>query len=375
MITTILIFIIVLGVLVFVHELGHFLLAKWSGMMPEEFGFGFPPRIFGVQKLESGWKIVGMGKTDPDKTVYSLNWIPFGAFVRIRGEDGGNTDPKSFSNSTWIKKFATLFAGVGMNVIAAFVLFTVGLTLGLPAEAGSKLPSGATLKDVAVTLASVVDGSPASSAGFLSGDVIFAVNGESVAAPSEVQQKVSESLGKEIEITIKRGGDFKVLKVTPDPSPKEGRGALGVELAQVGTLSYPWYKAPIVAARITGEQLLAIIKGLGQLFGGGVALKDVAGPAKIAQITGQAADLGFGYLLQFAAFLSLNLAVLNVLPFPALDGGRIFFLIVEGIRGKRNNQAVEQWANAIGFLLLILLVGVVTINDIRSFEFVKNIFN
>lgn len=374
MLTTIIIFVLVLGVLVFVHELGHFLVARKSGMVVEEFGFGFPPRLVGLQKIDKKWKIIGVKAPDPEHTVYSINWIPFGAFVRIRGENGDSIDEKSFTRGKWWKRFSVLVAGVFMNVLMAWALFSLGLAIGVPAGDIAEVPKYATYNDVQARISDVRAGLPADRAGLLAGDAITAVNSIPVKTPEEVQSIVANNAGKEITLNIKRGQELLQLKVTPENGLVEGRAVVGMQLALVGTLKYAWYYAPIAGVQVTAQQLAGIAKGLYGLITAGVGIKDIAGPAKIAQYTGQAAKLGFGYLLQFSAFLSLNLAVLNILPFPALDGGRVLFLIIEKIRGRALNKNFEQWANAVGFLVLLLLVAVVTVNDVRNFEFVKNAF-
>lgn len=369
MITTILIFIIVLGVLVFVHEFGHFIVAKKSGMVVEEFGFGFPPRLVGMQKINGQWKIVGASNKNVNKdvTVYSINWIPLGGFVRILGENNEfQEQPGSFVSKGFWPRFLTLVAGVVMNVLLAFVIFSVGYIIGIPAAVDSidNVPQNAKLVDPNVAILAVVENRPADLAGIKASDILLSIDGQNFKTIEEVQNYVKANLGKEITFSVKRGQNNLDLKVTPDTNPKEGQGPTGIELAIIGKLSYSPLVAIYKGAETTVNGLIGIFGGLYKLITAQLGFASLGGPVKIAQLTGQVADMGFIYLLQFTAFLSLNLAALNILPFPALDGGRVLFLLIEKIRGKKNNQKIEQYVNAAGFVFLLLLMVVVTINDI-----------
>ncbi len=364
---TIVVFIIVLGLLVFVHELGHFVVAKKSGMKVEEFGFGFPPRVFGIKRGE---------------TVYSVNLIPLGGFVKIVGENGDDTsDPQSFGNKPAWQRFAVLIAGVTMNVVLAWFLISIGMGLGLPTalEEGETLPAHAKLRDVSVGIMDVAQDSPAALAGIKTGDFITQIGTESVDSIEEAQTLTKQNAGKSTSYTIKRGNQFLDKTVTPRENPPPGEGSLGVALGSVGFVSYPWYQAPIKGFMATVNILVltvtafwTIISGLFQGQPVGAAL---SGPVGIAVLTRDVTELGMIYLLQFTAVLSINLAILNAIPFPALDGGRIFFLLIEKIRRKKMDIRVEQWANAAGFMLLILLMIFVTVKDVSRYsEGFKNLF-
>jgi len=371
MFVTILIFVAILGLLVFVHELGHFIVAKKSGMKVDEFGFGFPPRVIGIQKIDGKFKLVWghRGALDSAHTVYSINLIPLGGFVKIVGENNeGESDPQSFINKPFGRRLLTLLAGVFMNVILAWVLLSIGLGIGLPAavDGSSSLPKGARLSEQSAAILEVRKDSPAEKADLKIGDVIVSINGQETKTSGEVQKFVSEHKGQQLSFVIKRGQQNENKSVEALANPPENEGPTGIVLADVGKLSYPWYLAPWAGAQATVLQLGGIVSGLYHLIASGVGFDSLGGPVKIAQLTGQVADLGILYLLQFAAFLSLNLAILNVLPFPALDGGRVLFLFIEKIRGKRNNQKIEQWANTAGFALLLLLMLAVTVKDIRG---------
>ena len=371
---TVIIFIAVLGLLVFVHELGHFLLAKRAGMQVDEFGFGFPPRVFGVYKTESGRKFV-FGTNQPENatsTIYSLNLIPLGGFVKIVGENNDAPDnPSSFGKKSFMSRLSVLLAGVVMNAVLAWVLITICLVSGVPTvlDEGTSLPAGTVLSTPIITLLDVNAGSPAERAGLKVGDSIMSIDGVSFQSITDLQKYVGDRKGGKFVFTVSHGGSTtKSLMVESLANPAPGSGPTGIALGLVGKLKYPLGKAVITGFTTTGTQMYAVLKGLGKLVTGGVALNQLGGPVKIAQLTGEASKLGFVYLLQFAAFLSLNLAVLNALPVPALDGGRVLFLIIEKVRRKANNPRVEQAFNAFGFLVLLLLMLVVTVNDFHGFS-------
>jgi regulator of sigma E protease len=369
MLLTIIIFLIVLGLLVFVHELGHFVMAKRAGMAVEEFGFGFPPRLFGIKKGE---------------TIYSINWIPLGGFVKIVGEDGetGN-DPRGFGGKSFGRRLAVLAAGVIMNLIFAWVLISVGLGLGLPTVVndGDVIPKNAIVKNSMVTVVEVLPDAPAAQAGIKIGDRITQINGVEVSTMEQIQQSTTQNLGKPTQYTIVRGNDVLEKEVTPRIDYPEGQGPTGIALSSVARVSYPWYWAPIKGLETTWNLTWATLSAFGtiivNLVSGEPAGVDLTGPVGIAQLTGDVAALGFVYLLQFTAILSINLAIINAVPFPALDGGRILFLIIEKVRGKKMNANAEQWANAIGFSLLLLLMLIITVRDVSKIDLVgriKNIF-
>lgn len=380
MITTIIIFIVILGVLVFVHEAGHFFIAKRSGMKVDEFGFGFPPRLFGIQRLNGKWKIIWAhkGVIDASQTVYSINAIPLGGFVKIVGENNDSQDnPQSFTNKKFFPRLLTLLGGVLMNVVLAWVLFSIGFATGLPTAVDStdNLPNGATLKNPITGIVEVAKDSPAQKAGLAIGDSILSINDQAISTTAEAKSYIIEHKGQTLNFQIKHGETVETKTVESLANPPEGQGPTGIAIATLGTIVYPWYQAIWEGAKNTVYQLGAIINGIVQLFASGVGLSSLGGPIKIAQITGQVAALGFSYLLQFTAFLSLNLAILNALPFPALDGGRVLFLIIEKLRGKPNNQTAEQIANTAGFFALLLLMAIVTVKDINGLGGVVHIIS
>jgi len=367
MFLTIIIFLIILGVLVFVHEFGHFIVAKKSGMQVEEFGFGFPPRIAGIQRLNGKWKWVwGHKKPDDEtKTVYSINWIPLGGFVRILGEnneDEGN--PHSFINKGFWPRFFTLVAGVIMNWLLAAIIFSVILAVGTTSEIGPGMPNGAKISNRQVAIVDVLPGSPADKAGLLPQDFVISVDGQKFENYEALRNYVLANEGKTFEFVVQRINEFKTLEVQSLKNPTADQGPTGVELTDIGTVQLPVLTAIKEGISQTFYMTETIFTQLGGLFKGGQALQQVGGPVKIAKIVGQVRQLGIVPLLNLTALLSLSLAALNILPFPALDGGRVLFLFIEKIRRKRNNQRVEQFVNTAGFVFLLLLMAVVTVNDI-----------
>lgn len=350
MITT-LIFLAVISILVFVHELGHFVMAKRAGMKVEEFGFGFPPRAWGIKKGE---------------TTYSINWIPFGGFVRIFGEDGDNrTAPRSFGAGTFWQRMKVVLAGVVMNFLFAVLLLIIGNFLGLRVGL-FEAKDIAAAKDQKVQIVEVVSGSPASNAGLQLLDAVEGFN-----TVEEFQNYTASHKGETIELHIKRGQEELVKNIQLRSQTDPNQGYLGVGLALTGVISRPWYvslyKGFYDAAIIVVNTFIGFWLLFRTLLVEHHLLSDVSGPIGIATLTGQAARIGFNYLIQFVAMISINLAVLNIIPFPALDGGRALMLIIEKIKGSPVNQRVEGFINAAGFAMLIALMIIVTVRDISKF--------
>lgn len=353
--STVLLFIIVLAVLVLVHELGHFLTARWFGIDVEEFGFGFPPRIFGIKK---------------GKTLYSLNWIPLGGFVKIKGED----DPEAHGPGTFAHKPAwaraiVIGAGVFMNLVLASLLFAIGLTIGMP-QAVDSLPANARVRDRQVQIIEVLKGTPAEQAGFMAGDTIVSINDQAFTKVEDVQTIVNIAESS-VSVEIRRGKETFTRVLTPVLEPSLGKRVMGVGLVEAATVSYPWYIAIGKGVQATGFYLkeisLSFVDLFKGLFVGQKSDVEFSGPVGIAVLTGRAARLGFTYLLQFAALLSINLAVINVLPIPALDGGRLLFIIIEKIRGRSVRPIVEAVIHRIAFFLLLGLIVIVTAKDLARY--------
>lgn len=374
---TALIFILVLSVLVFVHELGHFWTARKLGVKAEEFGFGFPPRVFGFYKDKQGKRRHFWGNKSLEElplgqeaagTVYSLNWLPIGGFVRIKGENGeGKQEPDSFAAKSLWKRALILAAGVIMNIVLAFFLLSLGYMFGLPQSLDEAGPS-ARITQAQVWVMEALPESPAAAAGLQSGDIIMAVNGREVSSNENLQALVAENNGLATDFLIKSGDKEKHISITPEIIAGTGKPGIGVSIYASGKIRYPFFIAIWEGFKATGWMFWAIIVAFAalirDLFIGVSVGGQVAGPVGIATLTGQVASLGFTYLLQFMALLSLNLALVNILPFPALDGGRILFVAIEKLKGRPVKQSVEAWIHTIGFWILIALIVVVTYKDI-----------
>lgn len=361
MFLTIIIFILILGLLVFVHEFGHFVVAKKNGVKVEEFGFGFPPRIFGIKRGE---------------TIYSINAIPLGGFVKIYGEEGeGKGSARSFVSKKAWQKAIILFAGVVMNVALAIFLFGLGHFIGLPSAIDENQASQ--YPDAKLQIVGVESGSPAANAGIIAGDIILSLtkaDGEAVSGiqkTSDFQNFIEQEKGKEIKIVVERGAEKIETVLTPRPDPPANQGPVGVTLASIAKIRSPWYRALgdglLTAIGLLWAIFLVLAEIIKNLFSAGRVGVDLVGPVGIFNITGQAANMGFIYLLQLTAVLSLNLAVINALPFPALDGGRALFLLIEKIKGSPVSPKVQNIIHSIGFAFLILLMVVITYRDIIRF--------
>ncbi len=377
---TLLIFIAVLAVLVLSHEFGHFIAAKKSGMRVYEFGFGFPPRAFGWYRdpLTKKIKFVG-SKFDRESapspaTIYSINWLPLGGFVQMKGEnDANNTSSDSFAAQKVWKRAITLSAGVVMNILVAMVLLSIGYMMGLP-QATNDMEDASSIKDRRTEIIQIIAGKPAAIAGLVNGDVIVSVGDINNPRLKELQKYVNDHQSEEIAVTIKRGEEVFTKNIKPAIYADTGKAGLGVGIAEIGTVQYPWYRAIYYGVTDTfwylKEILLAFYTLISGLFAGAGTGEAVAGPVGIAMMTGRVARLGLAYLIQFTAMLSLNLAIFNILPLPALDGGRLLFLLIGKIKGTPVNPKWEQIIHSVGFSLLLLLVLVVTIKDLAAFRVV-----
>lgn len=353
-ISTIIIFLLVLGVIVFVHELGHFVTAKLFGVKVDEFGLGFPPRMVGRRRGE---------------TEYTINWIPLGGFVKIAGEDGDNReDPRYFGAKPVWKRAIILSAGVAMNFLLAIIIFTGIFMSGFPTDVTgvdrASLPQGT---EVYVEITGVSDSSPAKEAGIEPGDRILRAGEVEVDEVTDLQDYTKENGGKDITVTLDRQGEVIERQVFARENA-EGRGAIGVTLAEVANLSYSPLESiragighTVALAAYIFQYLVGTVKEL--LFTGGTTA-DVSGPVGMVSMTQQAAQMGITVLLNFMALISVNLAIVNILPLPALDGGRIFFLIVEAIKRKPVSAETEARIHNAGFAFLMLLMLVVTVQDI-----------
>jgi len=373
-------FIIVLAVLVISHEFGHFIAAKKTGMKVHEFGFGFPPRIFGLQFKKDNnkhWRIVrgnrDLNESDEEYgTVYSLNWLPLGGFVKIKGENGDEkNDPQSFAAKKPWQKSIVLSAGVIMNVVLAAVLLIIGYMIGLPQPLDNMTDVSA-IKDRRIEILQTLPGKPAELAGIKAGDVLLQIGTLQNPRLKELQDFVDLHKNEELLVKVRRDQEIIEKKIKPAVYSDTGRGGLGVAIAEIGTVRYPFFTAIWEGIKATGwylkEILVAFYLLLRGLFSGSGVGEAVSGPVGVAVMTGRVARMGIIYLIQFMAMLSLNLAVFNILPIPALDGGRLLFVLISKLRRKEVSQKLEGMFHMVGFALLMLLVIVVTVRDVNNFS-------
>lgn len=357
---TILAFIIVLGVLVLVHEFGHFIAAKKLGVKVEEFAFGFPPRIYSLKRGE---------------TEYSINALPFGGYVKMLGELEHSKSPRAFENQKPWKRFLISIAGVIMNFILAWVILTIGFTAGMSplATPASEIPGK--IISSAIVVADVAKGSAAEGAGIKQGDILLrgVANGAEVdfKTVTDVSSFTKSHKGENVELVYKQ--EDKEISKTISLSPTSD-APLGIALGEDAIIKVPWYKAPYVSLRETWLVTTAIfdvLKGLVvNIFKHAQVSEGVGGPVAIYMYSGLAFRAGWLVFLRFIATLSINLGLINILPFPALDGGRLLFIILEKIRGKKVvREDVENLIHTIGFALLIVLLIAITYRDIVNYFF------
>lgn len=370
----VLIFLLVLSVLVLVHEAGHYFAARFFGVKAEEFGYGFPPRAIGIVKTAQGWKQVsGRDRAFYKNTIWSLNWLPLGGFVRLKGESGdGEGEPDSFLTKPGWQKFIILAAGVAMNWLLAAVIFSFGFSVGVPAELDG-LPNSAIVSNQHIEIVEVVGKSAAETSGLLTGDKILTINGQVPKDADASRAIMADQTEKGFDLTLEidRDGSVKTILANPAFLEALGKPGLGVALANIGTVRFPVHLAFVQGVTVTSQYTWLIINGfwslLTDLFGQRKLAAEVSGPVGIAVLAGHVADQGFWALMQFSALLSLNLAVINFLPIPALDGGRAVFVVVESIRRRRNNPMLEAAVHQVGFVALLILILLVTAQDLNRY--------
>lgn len=349
MIGSILIFFLVLSILVLVHEFGHYWIAKKSGVWVEEFGIGLPPRAWG--------KKIG-------ETLYSVNWLPFGGFVRLHGENADDRVTKverSFMHKSKKARVAIVTAGVIMNFLLAIVCFSIGYTFsGFPKETPN------------VKIVEIVPGAPAAEAGLTAGDIVREVNGQKVTANQEFVDTVGKYKGEDVTLTIERNGQMQSVHVTPRVDPPAHEGALGVVISATEIYWPPIWQRPFLGVYYGFKDAIfwgkIVITGFVKIFtdlAGGTVPKDIAGPVGIYALTTQATSFGILALINFMGILSVNLAILNIMPLPALDGGRLFFILIESVIGKRIVPKVEAIVHTVGMALLLLLLFAITAYDVK----------
>ncbi len=439
LLTTIVSFVIVLGILVFFHELGHYWVARRNGIVVEEFGMGYPPRLVKLFTY--------------DGTDFTINLVPFGGFARMRGEDGGDLSAGSFNAAGRGARAATLVAGPLMNALLAIVLFAASFMAGFPAavaypqltnvpagslaaelglqtgdllltsngtptlvstlpdmgydfwEAGESNEAAAetvltvsrdgALLDIPIASQAIVNQlldsiqyrpvldteiiyvapeSPAERQGLQQGDLVFQIDGTVVTYEQPLNQIVSDNLGSELSMTIWRAGSWQTINVTPRIDPPEGEGALGVQISSLTRLaSLPILRSLWEGVNATAQYIVMVVQLPVMLIGGQLSTAEarVSGPVEIARLVGDAAiatrDTGLWFpIFRLSAVLSAALAITNMLPLPALDGGRLLFIAIETLRGRRINPEREGLVHMVGFMLLLGLMVYITVQDLRT---------
>lgn len=359
---SILLFIIILALLIFVHEVGHFVVAKKSGIRVDEFGIGFPPRLWA--------KKVG-------ETLYSVNTFPVGGFVKIFGENpdelslNGPDKDRSFARKPrWIQA-SVVTAGVLFNLGLAWALISFGFMLGVPYSVDDSY-YGARVENAELSIILVEQDSPAGEAGLKSGDRILKLSGGGDILEHPEMKTTQDFIATHEEVTLfyTRGDETETAVIRPREGLAEGRRAIGIVMDMVGTLNLSWYEAPLAGAvttvTLTGDTIVGLFDFFRKMFVGDADFSSVSGPVGIVRIVGDASVLGFIHILSLTALISINLAVVNLLPFPALDGGRLLFIIIEAIKGSPIKPVITNSANGLGFILLIFLMVVITYSDIMK---------
>jgi regulator of sigma E protease len=334
-------FFIVIIVLVLAHELGHFITAKARGVSVLEFGIGLPPRLFGIKR---------------GGTIYSINWIPLGGFVKLAGEEDPGV-PGSLASKSIATRLLVLSSGALMNFLLPFLLFSIAFMVPHQVMKGDIL-----VEEIAAN-------SPAALAGIRQGDIILEANGKSLNHGGTLSRAIQLNLGKTITFTVKHSdGTIEDIRLIPRWRPPEGQGAVGVSTntTNIVTMSeyLPFWQAIPEGAVDCIDTFVLFKNGIISMIIGTTPAQ-FTGPVGIAQLTGEIASAGLSPLIEFAAFLSINLGIFNIFPLPALDGGRIAFVLVEWVRrGKRVAPKTEGLVHMIGFALLILFFLAITFQDI-----------
>ncbi len=361
---TVIIFIIVLAILIFVHEFGHFLAARACGIRVDAFALGFGPKIISWRSKAKNGKPAG-------ETEYSLRLIPFGGFVRIFGENPdeenmhGPDAARSFVNKPRWQQVIVLAAGVLCNFIFAWILYVIVFSTGVAATSGDFGQYEKYLSNDRIMVTEVAKDSPAFSAGLKEGDVITSFD-----SMDSVQQFIKNSQGKPVDLKLLRSGKSENVNVIPSQVSSSSPFMIGIAMERVADLRLPFYISIWEGFKYTGVMIKETTFGLGgfvaKMFHGTADYSQISGPVGIAGKVGDAAGMGIAYLIMITAIISINLGVINLVPFPALDGGRILVVIIEAIVRRRISPKYINVINIIGFVLLMLLMVVITYRDILN---------
>ena len=363
MLITLLVFILVLGLMVFVHELGHFLVAKKNGVRVDEFAFGFRPRLLS--------KKVG-------ETTYALNLIPLGGYVRMAGESDDEIGPRSYKTKRPMQKIAILVAGSTMNVLLAWLLLTILFVTGfepfIPGTANNPFLS----QKPVVSVGQVQSDSPAFVAGFQTGDQLLSVNKQPIGIDQEFVSRVQGAKGQPIVVEVLRDGQVQVIGVTPRLNPPEGQGAIGVSLVTSGKARSSILSAPIASiyevGRVVGLSVAGFFDFVGKLVFNQRVSEDVTGIVGVGALTGVARRLGVDYLIQLMAIISTGLAVVNLMPILPLDGGHIAVVSYESLTKRKLTDRQFGVFASLGLAFILVLFAVVTFKDFIRFDVLGRIF-
>lgn len=342
-------FIAILALLVLIHEWGHYMAARRAGMTVQEFGFGFPPRVF-------GWK-----KGD---TLYSFNLIPLGGFVKILGEDSASREPGSFTSKSVGARIFVVVAGVLMNFVLAYCAIAVSFWLSYPPLVSNPEAYGVTKGLTAGRINEIQVGSLAERSGLRVDDLLLKIGTVDRPDTAQVRQQIMSHQGQDLPAVIQRDDANQTISLAVGEEE-----LLGVVLVQqIPEVHYVWWQVPYFALIETGRVIwatfVALMAFFARLFTTAQVPAEVMGPVGIFTVTAAAVKLGFAYVLSLITILSVNLGIINILPFPALDGGRFVFLLAEKIRGRRVAERIEGTIHQIGFIFLIILIVLVTYRDI-----------
>jgi regulator of sigma E protease len=353
--------------LMIIHEFGHFIIAKKFGVRVEEFGIGYPPRIFG--------KKIG-------ETIYSINLLPLGAFVRIYGEEGGVDDYRSFTKLRIWQRVLVVIGGVAAFWLAAIIIFSVVFAIGTDLPVSDNDVQGLTNPQVKVV--AVSSNSPASLAGLKIGDTLLQIESMKLNKVADFQNFTKAHAGEQLDLKVMRGSSQFDVLLSPRINPPAGQGAVGVGLERMATLikKISWYLSPIQGAVYTWQTTVNALKGLYLTFANLISGKgapqgaEFAGPLGITVFLANAASYGAGFFLYFIGIISVFIAIFNLFPIPALDGGKLVFLLIEKIKGRPVSVKVEQSITVVFFVILIALSIFITIRfDIPRFiDFIKASF-
>jgi len=363
MLVTFLVFIFILGVMVFVHELGHFLIARRNGVRVDEFAFGFKPRLFS--------KKVG-------DTTYAINLIPLGGYVRMAGESDDQAGPDSYKSKTPLQKAYILVAGSTMNALLGILIFSILFIAGFEPFIAGVAQNPFVNEKPAVSVGLIQENSPAAVSGFKTDDKILAVNGETIVLDQDFINKVKDSAGQPVTIQVERNGSVLDLSVTPRVNPPAGQGAIGIGIATVGQVRSAWYLSPLAAVyetgRIIGLSAANFVSFVKDFVVTQKVSEDVTGIVGVGALTGVVRRLGIEYVVQLVAIISIGLGVVNLMPILPLDGGHLSVIIYEKISRRKLSEKTFGKIATVGLVFILIMFLAVTFKDVIRFDVIGRLF-